>query len=112
MRTILIALDSETEADRLWARAQLTNLASRLDEINAKQERTGSPDPDEPIALDPPPSCTPTKLERKRKVYSSPDDYRKKTGRRFRTTAAQVKRGLSREEAFAEWQGHIVEVSR
>ncbi|MCH2104537.1 MAG: hypothetical protein MK297_11065 [Planctomycetes bacterium] len=42
-------------------------------------------------------------------TYSGPDDYREKTGKRFRMTKAQKERGLSREEAFAEFIGAEVE---
>jgi len=41
-------------------------------------------------------------------TYSDPNDYREKTGKRFRMTKAQKERGLSREEAFAEFAGAVV----
>ncbi len=41
-------------------------------------------------------------------TYSDPDDYREKTGKRFRMTKAQKERGLNREEAFAEFAGGMV----
>lgn len=35
--------------------------------------------------------------------YESPEDYREKTGKRFRMTKDQKARGLLREEAFEEF---------
>lgn len=34
--------------------------------------------------------------------FQDPQDYAKRTGRRFRMTADQMSRGLTREEAFRE----------
>ena len=36
-------------------------------------------------------------------IYESIEDYTKKTGKRFRMTKDQKSRGLSRDEAFAEF---------
>ncbi|MCH2105567.1 MAG: hypothetical protein MK291_02870, partial [Planctomycetes bacterium] len=41
-------------------------------------------------------------------TYTDPNDYREKTGKRFRMTKAQKERGLSRDEAFAEFAGLLV----
>ena len=35
--------------------------------------------------------------------YANPDEYRKATGKRFRMTRDQKERGISRDEAFAEF---------
>lgn len=35
--------------------------------------------------------------------FLDPEDYKAKTGRRFRMTPAQIKAGLTREEAFQEF---------
>lgn len=40
-----------------------------------------------------------------RQIYESIQDYKTKTGKRFRMTRDQVSRGLTRDEAFKEiWQ--------
>jgi len=41
-------------------------------------------------------------------TYTDPNDYREKTGKRFRMTKAQKERGLSRDEAFAEFAGNML----
>lgn len=40
--------------------------------------------------------------------FQDPDDYAKRTGRRFRMTADQKNRGLTREEAFRESMENMV----
>lgn len=44
----------------------------------------------------------------KESIYESVDDYKQKTGKRFRRTKDQMKRGLSIEESFAEFVGDAI----
>jgi hypothetical protein len=41
------------------------------------------------------------------RLYESPDHYRKATGKRFRMSPDQKRRGLTREEAFNEFLNNL-----